>query len=81
MCIERQKIDETKGGIRRVFPGEADPPEAAEDDAVVDDDEDATQTVEGPVDTPAKCQSRQFNAHVPMSSCSDEGLSYVCKTK
>ena len=62
--------------------GEAAPAEAAEGDAVVDDDEDATEApVDGPVDAPAKRQSRQFNAHVRMSSCSDEGLSYVCETK
>jgi hypothetical protein len=82
VCIERQEIDETKGENRTLFAGEAAPAEAAEGDAVVDDDEDATEApVEGPVDAPAKRQSRQFNAHVRMSSCSDEGLSYVCETK
>ena len=83
ICIEREEIDEAKKS-NLTLPVPTQRPTTAEtvDDVTLDEDELAVEDISkiGESDMGSR-QSRQFSAHVRMSSCNDEGLSYTCETK
>lgn len=75
MCIERDEIDESKGNVT-LKPDKQDVvilPEEKKGSLrrdILDDDDDFFVR-----------RARQFSAHMRMSSCHDEALSYICETK
>ncbi|KAI9559121.1 hypothetical protein GHT06_015910 [Daphnia sinensis] len=79
ICIEREEIDESKRSNSTILTS-TQRPTTTEADGIVVDDELVPEN--SPKDDELKTRrKRQFSAHVRMSSCSDEGISYVCETK
>lgn len=84
ICIEREEIDESKKSNATSTPAQ----QQSNNSGVVITSEGkapAELITEDPGDDSDEVfesrQSRQFSAHVRMSSCNDEGLSYICETK
>ena len=83
ICIEREEIDESKKNNST----SANPPQQTSNtsDVIVDaglpTDAEFVISDDGVEEIVDSRQSRQFSAHVRMSSCNDEGLSYTCETK
>lgn len=83
ICIEREEIDEAKKS-NSTSTASTQRPETigAESDVTLDEDELGVDDISKADKTELGTrQSRQFSAHVRMSSCNDEGLSYTCETK
>ncbi|EFX82642.1 hypothetical protein DAPPUDRAFT_302377 [Daphnia pulex] len=83
ICIEREEIDEAKKSNSTSPASTQRPaPIQTEGDVTLDEDELPVEDISkiGEADLGTR-QSRQFSAHVRMSSCNDEGLSYSCETK
>lgn len=79
ICIEREEIDESKRSNSTILTS-TQRPTTTEADGIVVDDELVPEN--SPKDDELKTRrKRQFSAHVRMSSCNDEGISYVCETK
>ena len=76
VCIEREEIDESSSKTATPTTTEAitKVDQQNDDDAVIFDDSDEE-------DGMTSRQSRQFSAHMRTSSCSDEGITYLCETK
>ena len=85
ICIEREEIDEAKKNNSTSPATPTQRPATAEtvDNVTLDEDELVAEDISkiGESDLKGSRQSRQFSAHVRMSSCNDEGLSYTCETK
>ena len=89
MCIERSEVDETRGVNETLFGGGASAPAPAaaaaaelEGDAIIGDDSDEViDSTDVPAEVAATRQSRQFSSNIRMTTCNDEGLTYVCETK
>lgn len=83
ICIEREEIDESKKTNSTSNPPQQ--PANTSDTVIVGAEGDAPVefVIEdtGSDEVFDSRQSRQFSAHVRMSSCHDEGLSYICETK
>lgn len=80
MCIERQEIDETYGTTVTLFGGKPDEEEANEGESKEEETVDE-QSTEVSSDRDGRQLKFTTKSHFRISSCSHQGLTYVCETK
>lgn len=83
VCIEREEIDESKRNNSTTNSNSTQTPITTTTGlpGASSEIKDELVTEDSDEDVVGVRESRQFSAHVRMSSCNDEGLSYICETK